>query len=1306
MPIEPIDRFDRRTVLRTVGGFGLTVPVSENSLAAENDTAADGDVEYTLTVFDGDGTEVGSVTVTDPADLDEYGNRIEFGNLGDYFGDGDHGIVDHLRYGNGEIIESWENRDLSDYSMTNSSSGDASIVSNPTAHGERAVQLNTGQTTQKYTSADDLVVIDTDTVIEGEIRHQTDNSYSFAMKTSFGVGFDENGDGGITVQLINPGYYRTSGARISTPNGEGRIRFTPALGEFYTFRIELDGSSKEPLVERTNPETVTLENDSSLLEVGAHGSRSWVVDGTETLFEEFFVLEDGNGNRVASYELDDDDVTVTKAAQTVYDANVDATIGGTDVTINRRVALDPCGSTFEVDYEVLKEDDTATIPDLTLYQYGDFDRGGCCADRGVIVDDVASVSDATGEELTVGYTGVRATGANGDASADGHEAGQALNTREQLEEGTVDLDDTDAFPASEGDAGDPAIVQAWDLGTLDYDRNYNASGDRRTGLTVRFAAAGSRDDVSGKLDVSVSTVDDVVRVLNVDLPPTAVETDEAVSFTAEVYPGCLDADDFGGSLTADVTRRGDQVADPIEIDLAENVTEITGTEPEAVRISASIGSAEEIVSAAPTEGVGFTVDVEVTALGEPIDALQFSGSYTSKDRIRTFAFGTLESVGTVYAKFADSTVGGTDGIDPIHAYGDLEERQREVAADVNEYMAGWKGSFGVVGFEFDFFDNGGEWYTVESATFYDSLGDDADSEFRGDALEAIADAEDEYDDVDDFTGGYDSTISVSPGDASNYSLNTLSDDHRTGLASRQTDRVFVNEGHPRFGTWVHELGHTYGHRDLYEYDQNEPTTHGQVGFTGIMGSGTRIYPHAPFSTVSRTTFHNLYPISENQRAEWPWLDIETHRIEYDDDGDIEFTVESLESMEHGDTVPVFDPSIGLGSPTYVFGARGEDMQTTVFRGPENVNALEQGVYLYRVQDHVPNRIDHVANEDFVNTQGGSARRRDATPTFMDDGDSRELSFPSSNDFFEITLVDADGSGDDYTATMEVSLPQVAGQAVVSLEDASFPDLAGQFGVSDAGLADGPDGVVTPDLRLHAYDLEGNHVGLNYDTGEFEFEIPGIDEDDVSWPVGPNRWIAVPADLDLRFEVDARGVETWINWFEETYDVDADDLDPEDLATEVTVRVDRYGEDPQLNEDRDIEDHVTRTRRVSLAPAETSATSASADVAVTPRTLKASANGIWVTAEIRLPHEELDVEEIDLSTVRLNEVGAVDEGYGFTEKPVSGDAFEARFPREEVVEALDPGDDVRVTVTGATESDALFVGDDSLTVIERGNGKGN
>ncbi|GAI54206.1 unnamed protein product, partial [marine sediment metagenome] len=57
----------------------------------------------------------------------------------------------------------------------------------------------------------------------------------------------------------------------------------------------------------------------------------------------------------------------------------------------------------------------------------------------------------------------------------------------------------------------------------------------------------------------------------------------------------------------------------------------------------------------------------------------------------------------------------------------------------------------------------------------------------------------------------------------------------------------------------------------------------------------------------------------------------------------------------------------------------------------------------------------------------------------------------------------------------------------------------------------------PGLDLHAYTKDGFHVGMNYETGEYEVEIPGAM---ASGPKTVEEWIFVPRDIEVSFEVNS------------------------------------------------------------------------------------------------------------------------------------------------------------------------------------------
>jgi len=247
--------------------------------------------------------------------------------------------------------------------------------------------------------------------------------------------------------------------------------------------------------------------------------------------------------------------------------------------------------------------------------------------------------------------------------------------------------------------------------------------------------------------------------------------------------------------------------------------------------------------------------------------------------------------------------------------------------------------------------------------------------------------------------------------------------------------------------------------------------------------------------------------------------------------------------------------------------------------------------------------------------------------------------------------------------------------------------------------------VDPDLDLHAYDSEGRHVGMDYSNNSFDLEIPEVDRTNVSGDQPGIEWIQVPDNTSVEFEVDSRGVEEWIDWLKDNRNTSEDKLN--EALTDYTFRLDRYGDNATVNiTTGEIEDGLTVPANRSIAPGETSIGSIPAEVDFEPETLNKRSEGRWVTANVTTPNENVSVDEVNLSTVRLNgEVGAVDdEQFGFVRNRVKDRTLKVRFPRDEVSELLETGGEVRVTITGTTEDDVIIAGSDEIRVIEPGQGQ--
>jgi hypothetical protein len=65
----------------------------------------------------------------------------------------------------------------------------------------------------------------------------------------------------------------------------------------------------------------------------------------------------------------------------------------------------------------------------------------------------------------------------------------------------------------------------------------------------------------------------------------------------------------------------------------------------------------------------------------------------------------------------------------------------------------------------------------------------------------------------------------------------------------------------------------------------------------------------------------------------------------------------------------------------------------------------------------------------------------------------------------------------------------------------------------------------PDLDLHAYTLDGRHVGVNYETGEYEMQIPGAIASGEFY--NSSEWISVPDNIEVYFFVSSHDVRAFI-----------------------------------------------------------------------------------------------------------------------------------------------------------------------------------
>jgi PKD repeat protein len=290
-------------------------------------TVSEAEPSYSLTVVETDtGDVIGSTTVTDPTPL--TGSHIGFSTVGTGAFDGEWGVVDSLRSGDGDPVEDWERSEpLDGYTVTQEGRS---------ARFERFFRLTTsGQTSirafsgprgelERITSNDerlDLTGTDqvrVDLLQSGGTSEPYDNS---AHETRVELGTDADGDGGITLALVDaePGGdgERTEGARLSTPNDRGTVAFELIGEQFYTFVLDVD-----------RPESATGERVG---DVTGNGQTATDPDG-DTLYED--VNGDGTDDFDDVIDLvfaDYDELNADSATRSALDFDGSGRVGVGDV---------------------------------------------------------------------------------------------------------------------------------------------------------------------------------------------------------------------------------------------------------------------------------------------------------------------------------------------------------------------------------------------------------------------------------------------------------------------------------------------------------------------------------------------------------------------------------------------------------------------------------------------------------------------------------------------------------------------------------------------------------------------------------------------------------------------------------------------------------------------------------------------------------------------------------------------------------------------------------------------------------------
>ncbi|MFH0884596.1 MAG: hypothetical protein V1861_02710, partial [Candidatus Micrarchaeota archaeon] len=342
----------------------------------------------------------------------------------------------------------------------------------------------------------------------------------------------------------------------------------------------------------------------------------------------------------------------------------------------------------------------------------------------------------------------------------------------------------------------------------------------------------------------------------------------------------------------------------------------------------------------------------------------------------------------------------------------------------------------------------------------------------------------------------------------NYAIEVPAMDRTAKIYSTELILVAEND---EMGLWAHEVGHSlyskYQARgknrisDRYNY----PDAWGQFGAIwnwGLMGSGNWL------GSPSATKPAQMSSFTKEAAGYLNYVDMEVNKT---------YTDKALENKKLGDSVFRFDdPTSNDARDYYIVEARDA---SGMYSSPEN------GLVLYKVSYDTVNS-HHVVN--IIWPQKGDSTKNDTNKSknpylraTMHAGTSANDTPTEYNDVpgkFKVILEGETAS--PYTATFRVEDYNVRNMTGANITpNRTLDNPIG--GLEITANVEGP----KPDLDLHAYDDKGGHVGLNYDTGQYENTIEGAvasgdREDDT-------EWIFVPDTVNVRFEVSSYKTQQYL-----------------------------------------------------------------------------------------------------------------------------------------------------------------------------------
>jgi len=487
------------------------------------------------------------------------------------------------------------------------------------------------------------------------------------------------------------------------------------------------------------------------------------------------------------------------------------------------------------------------------------------------------------------------------------------------------------------------------------------------------------------------------------------------------------------------------------------------------------------------------------------------------------------------------------------------ERSREY--DINSFLGSDRGAMGSLGVDLIYYDNGREFYKVNSRSDYDRktiverVGSipTGNPDF-GKRHALTADGKNAA--TTDGTNIEREYIVTHPGEplvkrAGVINGNsTLAEEY---LLPGDGERIYVSMNDPHhYGVWIHEISHLkFGLIDLYP---NSDEVKGGV-YNGVMSVNSEYgTPNnvtnddaslpSPYSVLSRTKYGSG-GIASNNDQNRPWVDTTETNLSVSNNRTATVTIERINRTNIGDTAAIINTGEQGpdGTVKYAFELDSTSTKTEGYRLAERngnlkrVNEISAGI-TDGARDYVSNGV--FAEFDVEYTQSSGETRADIYT---------ELTSPDSN------------------------------RKVVSIDGVSFHDFSEILGTQSSYTA--------PDADLRAVDNQGRVTGVTED-GEFVNEIPGAraSGDRVQGP----EWISIPSDADVEFEVSTADTQQFVN---ET------NVSTENATISYTTEITEVGENPQLvteNGSVTVTNTTSTTTNQSVEPGETKEVSTGFSVA--------------------------------------------------------------------------------------------------------------